>query len=573
MSFMINLDVMADQLDINRGHNGKIKAVNGVNGVPVPIAPGFPELQKQFNEMLITDIRLHDTFGPLDIDNYYPTSRTAEQLMPNVPEVEQETAAKLMADLGNFRVIFPNAALGMRQGDLDLALKDANWEIADSYLRNIINNDEHNSESVQRNVIFRIGRSVDGGFMMPENIDIYAALVAKVVDRYGNKFSAVGLKRKIVYWEIWNEPNLGFFWNETFDEYCIFYGKLARAIKAVDPDAKVGGPSVLIISTVSDTNLERLLAYCHDNKLPLDFLSWHLYRLPDPDTFITIGDYVRGILSLYGFAKIESIVSEWNTSPVPNINTFTKTQSAVNASYIASTLIKMQSTSIDRAHYYRADGASFGLFNRSYNPKKPDQLAYCTYSAQAFKLFSKMLETPNILRCSHIEATGLSILSARNDYKINILVANYKIDSDLYDPEKKPRHGFYEQYHVNSSKSISELNDEISRKVWFGGKNPTSLYSNNSVTEIPVGTKGHIYIGETYKYYSDSKNGLKINLYNLENKIKKLTVYRIYESGDLSDLLPEEVDATEMIRQTEQSITITDDNAAEYTVTLYSIDI
>lgn len=87
---MLNIDVVTNELNYELGKKGKVKPLYGVNGIPLSIAPGYPELQKQFNEMGITDIRLHDTYGPLDIDNHYSEEKIAEQIMVNIPEDEKK---------------------------------------------------------------------------------------------------------------------------------------------------------------------------------------------------------------------------------------------------------------------------------------------------------------------------------------------------------------------------------------------------------------------------------------------------------------------------------------------------
>lgn len=337
----------------------------------------------------------------------------------------------------------------MLQGSLELTLKGVNWQIADSYLLKIINNEEHNPKNLQRNVIFRIGRRIDGGFMLPENIAIYAKLVEKIVNRYSNDYSIVGLKKKITHWVIRNEPNLTNFWNETAQAFVNFYGVIATTIKAVEPEAKVGGAGALFSITLGDSYTEGLLAHCRDNNLPLDFLSWLLYNIDNTDHFNLFSTLVINKLTEYGFGNVESIISEWSTSANATINNFSKQQSAMSASYIASVLIKLESSSVDRAHFYRGDGASFDLFNLAANPKNPNERAYCIYSAQVFKLFSKMLETPDIVRCSDVSSTGIILLCAISATQLNILVANYKLNSYLRDSATKPVQVYYKQYHVN----------------------------------------------------------------------------------------------------------------------------
>ena len=45
------------------------------------------------------------------------------------------------------------------------------------------------------------------------------------------------------YFEVWNEPDLGGFWDGTKNQYFEFYGATARAVKAINPGLRMGGPA------------------------------------------------------------------------------------------------------------------------------------------------------------------------------------------------------------------------------------------------------------------------------------------------------------------------------------------
>lgn len=57
--------------DQSNGKSGKLKDINGVNGTPRSIAPGFPDLEDQFNQLGIRHLRFHDNLGFGDLDNYF----------------------------------------------------------------------------------------------------------------------------------------------------------------------------------------------------------------------------------------------------------------------------------------------------------------------------------------------------------------------------------------------------------------------------------------------------------------------------------------------------------------------
>ncbi|HJZ02993.1 MAG TPA: hypothetical protein VJ305_19905, partial [Streptosporangiaceae bacterium] len=76
----------------------------------------------------------------------------------------------------------------------------------------------------------------------PKDWDRWAGLVgdlaAHLIQRYGRD-------EVVSRWafEVWNEPNLEVFWSGTPQEYFRLYDVSARAVKAVDPGLRVGGPS------------------------------------------------------------------------------------------------------------------------------------------------------------------------------------------------------------------------------------------------------------------------------------------------------------------------------------------
>lgn len=272
MVFTVNIN--KNSRNTSAGKNGLLKEVNGVNGMPISIAPGFPDLEDQFNQMGITHIRLHDCFGVGDIDNGFNVSHlNLNQLIANVPVAQQTRAKQFIADYANKRTIFPYAAVGMRNNSLTQALQGANYQVTDDAIRRImINNIDVNPGNIQRQIMFRIWRTLDGGYEVPENFDIYASLVSKLVERYSLNYEATGLPRKVAYWEVWNEPDLTSFWNNNTPQvYYEFYAKIVKAIKDVDPEAKVGGAAVASGYNPGGAYIDGFLNYCRIRILLLIF--------------------------------------------------------------------------------------------------------------------------------------------------------------------------------------------------------------------------------------------------------------------------------------------------------------
>ena len=75
------------------------------------------------------------------------------------------------------------------------------------------------------------------------------------------------------YFEVWNEPNLDFWGGAPRQKtYFELYDHTARALKAVNPRLKVGGPATAQAAWVS-----RFLAHVHAVGAPIDFVSTHVY--------------------------------------------------------------------------------------------------------------------------------------------------------------------------------------------------------------------------------------------------------------------------------------------------------
>ncbi len=105
----------------------------------------------------------------------------------------------------------------------------------------------------------------------PKSMERWDALVSAfarhLVARYGEDEVAQW------YFEVWNEPNIDF-WNgiPRQDSYFELYAHTARALKAVSPRLRVGGPA-----TAAAQWGPEFLAYAFKNRVPFDFVSTHGY--------------------------------------------------------------------------------------------------------------------------------------------------------------------------------------------------------------------------------------------------------------------------------------------------------
>ena len=96
---------------------------------------------------------------------------------------------------------------------------------------------------------------------------LMTAFSQHLVDRYGIDEIASW------YFEVWNEPNIDFWSGRPAQQtYFELYDHTARALKAVNPKIRVGGPATAQAAWVGD-----IIAHATQNNVPLDFVSTHVY--------------------------------------------------------------------------------------------------------------------------------------------------------------------------------------------------------------------------------------------------------------------------------------------------------
>jgi xylan 1,4-beta-xylosidase len=156
----------------------------------------------------------------------------------------------------------------------------------------------------------------------PKDPAKWAALITRfaqhLIDRYGIEEVSQW------YFEVWNEPNLDFWAGDPKEQtYYQLYDTTARALKAVNPRLRVGGPA-----TAQAAWVDRFIRHCVENRVPLDFVSTHVYGNDlAKDVFGTDENIPRTAMVCRAAAKVHDQVK---ASALPNIPIF---WSEYNASY------------------------------------------------------------------------------------------------------------------------------------------------------------------------------------------------------------------------------------------------
>ncbi len=218
--------------------------------------------------------------------------------------------------------------------------------------------------------------------------NLITSLVAHWQERYGRQELAQW------YFEVWNEPDLGGFYDGTQADYFELYHHTSKAVKSISADYRVGGPA-----TSATKWIKEFLSYCDSAKLPVDFVSTHDYGTTSVldefglkkqklknnyDTISLNVKRVREIIDQSVFKKAELHFTEWNTSPSSRDPIHDTYQ---NATYVLNTLKKTGAACNSMSYWTFTDvfeeagaGASifhggFGLLNLQ-GIKKPTYYAY-----------------------------------------------------------------------------------------------------------------------------------------------------------------------------------------------------
>jgi len=109
-------------------------------------------------------------------------------------------------------------------------------------------------------------------------------VAAHMVRRYGMPVVSTW------YWEVWNEPDLAYYWKGTQEEYNKLYDYAVAGVRQAIPDAHVGGPATTGPGPEGKAAdyLQAFLSHCASNKsvatggpVPLDFISFHVKGRPN----------------------------------------------------------------------------------------------------------------------------------------------------------------------------------------------------------------------------------------------------------------------------------------------------
>ena len=292
--------------------------------------------------------------------------------------------------------------------------------------------------------VYRLGVTIENAQAIkayriypPKDMKKWAVICEHIIRHY-NEGWADGFQYNIEYWEIWNEPDLGFkagrhlkcdspTWNGTDKEFFKFYEIAANHLNKCFPDLNIGGPALCEDNEWAD----RFLAYMSDHKVDMDFFSYHLYA-GTVEQFQVKNNIVKNLLDKHGYSDVEMILDEWNY--LSNwTDEFVYTVESINsykgAAYTAAIMQACQDGPVDMLMYYDArPGTGFnGLFNH-YNASTMPAY-YAMYSWKKLRALGTQVKT-SVGDLKEVYATA----AKSDDGRLAVLVTYYTDDKEKVAP-------------------------------------------------------------------------------------------------------------------------------------------
>ena len=283
---------------------------------------------------------------------------------------------------------------------------------------------------------YRLGSRIEHetkkyGTLPPPDFRKWARVCEHIIRHY-NEGWANGHRLHIEYWEIWNEPDGAEddadpywkkCWGGTQAQFFELFGVTAKHLKACFPELKIGGPAVCCNSTPWTY---AFLEYCAENRVPLDFFSWHAYSV-SPENTLWGADKLRQKLDALGYTGTESICNEWNyvwNWDTHFIDGILVINALKGAAFTAATMLYGQRLPIDMLMYYDFRPCVFcGPFNfYTMRPQKP---------YYPFLMFSELYQMGKEIAVSSDDSEIYAIGAKGEDGRFAVMGAYYNDRSDL----------------------------------------------------------------------------------------------------------------------------------------------
>lgn len=308
-----------------------------------------------------------------------------------------------------------------------------NFKPTDNYLNYIIQSGSK--------VFYRLGETIDHYpkklFVRPPKDYYKWARICEHIIRHYNEGWANGFEWNIEHWEIWNEPDNFRMWTGDFDEFYNLYVVTAKHLKSCFPNLKIGGYSASGFYTETRP-IEKcgewfrtLVPYTikfferlsnEQEKVPMDFFSWHCYA-NRPEEIKLFAEFAQRLLDKYGYSGIDSYLTEYNT--LDSLKYATSTLPYYGAE-LGAGLIVAQNSPVDAVMYYdmRFTGMN-GIFAKN-KYMRIERL----HGFYALKSFGDLYRLGNQCKVDNVPA-GVYALVAKDNNKVGIMLSVRDFEGQL----------------------------------------------------------------------------------------------------------------------------------------------
>ena len=270
------------------------------------------------------EIDLRQDTGPLD--HIWSRCAGSDRASATMRESWRRDLDRFVKETGLERVRFHgifNDDLGVWRGGLDG--KDPNFQNVDDVYDGLL--DRGVQPFVELSFMpkklasgpTKLNFTYDANITPPASLEAWGSFIQTFVRHLIGRYGA-GEVRKW-YFEVWNEPNLKWFFAGTQADYFGMYKAAAAAIKAVDPALRVGGPATAAVGWIPE-----FLAFCAREGAPVDFVSTHIYagdeqkeifgqskRYPQTQVIPAAMAQVRAQIDATPFKGAELWLGEWSS--------------------------------------------------------------------------------------------------------------------------------------------------------------------------------------------------------------------------------------------------------------------
>jgi xylan 1,4-beta-xylosidase len=272
----------------------------------------------------------------------------------------------------------------------------------------------------------------------PNDVAEWQQVIAALVQRYS-------VERPLVsHWEIGNETDIGENGGTPHlipepQAYTDFYRMTIAPILQTFPAARVGGPAAC---WVDNEPLPGFVERCRAEKLPLHFVSWHLYS-DDPARHAAGVEKGRRLVAGFPGPRPELMVTEWNKG-FERVSVEDAAFEPRRAANVAAAILAMQEAGLDWSFYYHLwDQVCLASdFEPFFSPKGVDgMLRHWNEVPHRFGLFGvdeqvrpqyfvyQMLDQLGAERvAAQSDEPGVRVLAARGESAVSAMIVNWSLD-------------------------------------------------------------------------------------------------------------------------------------------------